>query len=206
MKPFRLVIALACIAANPSYAVQSCSNTYIRVTPQLKKESALYLLKVPQGFDSSSIDIKATYDSVSARQKPTHNCVFTQPFHKDSHVGYGNWYEQGACRNNNTGRVTSIYGGSGYLIGDDGNTTTYDGCYGHGSACALIEDSNGNRIVIDNDIANSLAHVHHLIRDCSNGSVEGINRIRAFPGYIIIEHSSEKGYVNTYNSAPNIKF
>lgn len=204
MKILRLFIILVCIGASPSFATESCKNDYIKVTPSTRKESALYLLKVPEGFDFGSINIKATYDSLSARQRPTHNCIFTTPLHSyKTRVGYPNYYKQGSCINNKTGRSTSIYG-SGYKIARDGNTTTVK-CYSH-SECAILESSSGNRIAMYTDISSGLHKVGYLIRDCSTGSVEGVSVRGAIPGYIIMEHSVEKGYSNTYKASPSITF
>jgi len=182
-----------------------CPNSYIRKSPSNRMESQLYLIKVSLDFSPRSADVLATYKSISSQQNPSHQCVFT-----DSE---GYWYKEGVCKNLQSGRVTSIWGGSGYRIEEDGNTTQTDNCYGYGSACAFIEDSKSNRISIDNDVAHDLYEIDvntdtawHVIRDCSSGSIEAITLMNAFPGYAILQRSVETGFVNTYQSAPNIEF
>jgi len=182
-----------------------CSNSYIRKSPSNRMESQLYLIEVPLYFSPSEADILATYKSISSQQNPSHQCVFTK--------SYAQWYEEGVCKNLQSGRVTSIWGGSGYRIGEDGNTQISDRCYNYGNACAYIEDSKGNRIEINNDITHDLYQINvnndaywHIIRECSSGSIEAITLMKAFPGYAILQRSVETGFVNTYRSAPSIQF
>ena len=180
-------------------AAEGCPNSYIRRSDSVQKQSVLYLIQVPKGFSPSRADIKATYNSIGSSQSPTYQCVFNPPF-------YGNGYKSGVCKNLSTGRLSSIYGGTGYRIESDGNTVLDSGCYGYGSACAYLEDANRNRIAIDNDIANNLDYADYIINDCSTGAIEALSFREAFPGYIILERAVEKGFVNTYNSAPDFRF
>jgi len=198
MKLAIIVAALFPFLLASAFAADGCPNTYIRRTDSAQKQSDLYLIQVPKGFSPDKADIKATYLSISSRQNPTHHCVFNSHSH-------GQGYQEGACKNLVTGRQTSVFGGDGIRISEDGNTTLV---HGYDARGPWLEDSNKNRILVGpfNDIASDLNYSRYLISDCHTGMIEGINFRDAFPGYIILERATEKGFVNTYQSAPNIKF
>jgi len=196
------------------------SDAVIKKSDSNRMESDLYLIKVPSNFKTESADVLATYKTISSRQKPTHQCVFTD-FRPDIRR-----YKNGVCKNLKSGSVTSVWNGMGISIGQDGyqekdvDCTNYDDC-------ALIEDLNGIRIVTENfgkDLYYNLGHEQsssfssfsrwthisptwttgdlrnnsHVIKDCSSGSIEAISFYYAFPGYAILEKSVETGFVITY--------
>jgi len=182
-----------------------CPNSYIERSPTNSMESEVYLIQVPTDFSLSGVDIIATYKSISSQRKPTHECIF-----KDSYVY---WYREGVCKNLKSGRVTSIWGGSGYSIGKDGNTRISEGCTNYRSGCAYIEDSKGTRLTIDSDIAHNLYNINvnndahgRILRNCNSGFIEAITLMEAFPGFVLLQRSRETGFVNTYKSAPSIEF
>lgn len=195
-----------------AYAGNGCPDQYIkRDKYSAQKESTLYLIQVPRSFDSSRADIKATYDSISSSRNPTYQCFFN-----DLHQGWAKYLE-GTCKNMVTGKQSSVFGGNGYEIRQDGYTTITGDCYSknhsgrdHIPSCAYIEDSNGNRIAIDAGIVSSLdgsySFLGYVLQACNTGAIEALTFRGAFPGYIILERAIEKGFVNTYNGAPNIKF
>ena len=198
MKSVAIIAALfPFLLASASAADDGCPNSYIKRTNSVQKQSHLYLVQVPKDFSVFEAGIKAMYTSISSRQNPTHQCIFYEYSHPMM------FYRRGACKNMVTGRQTSVFGGIGYKIGEDGHTTVTKE---YGTIGGFLEDSNKNRILVASDIGRNLDYSEYLISDCTTGTIEGVNFRQAFPGYIIIERASEKGFVNTYQGAPSIKF
>jgi len=183
-----------------------CPNSYIHRASSNRMESELYLIKIPSNFSRDGINVLATYKSISSRQNPSHKCV-----HTDIDDMYDT-YTKGACKNLQSGRVTSIYGGRGYEVMEDGNTQMSDGYNGE-----FIEDSNGTRLRIFSGISGGLHKMNcsrngsplsscHIIRDCNSGSIEAIIISYAFRGYVMLQRAVETGFVNTYKSTPKVEF
>ena len=200
-----LLLFLTLPTASLAGSSPGCPISFIRKSPSNRMESQLYLIKVPPNFSPRSVDVLATYKSISSKQNPTHQCVFTD--------SYGYWYKKGVCKNLKSGRTTSIWGGSGNRISENGYTTQTNNCSSFGSGCAFIEDSKANRISIDNELAHDLYEINantpqswHIIKDCSSGSIEAITLWQAFPGYAILQKSTESGFINTSSPSPNLQF
>ena len=140
----------------------------IKKSDSNRMESDLYLIKVPSNFNTKKADVLATYKTISSRQKPTHQCVFTDLFyytedergHRSNLVPDQPRYKNGVCKNLKSGSVTSVWNGMGIRIGQDGYQEKDVYCANYDD-CALIEDLNGIRIVTENfgkDLYYNLGH------------------------------------------------
>jgi hypothetical protein len=216
---FLATIFVSTATAHAQQWVYACDDRdaqtkYFKRSPEVRMDSDIYLLKVPNNFDADKVDVLATYKNISSQQKPTHRCNFFNEQRGDTQFEY---YEEGRCTHLRSGNTTSVRRGSGIVIESDGQAKRVDLGSSFSWDYSFIQDANGNRINMNpydsgfgrTSYLTSCKHNNnhcHVVRNCSSGLVETIRIYKAFPGYIILEKSIEAPYLNSFKSAPNIQF